>query len=108
MSMLELARQGHTAILTLKRKEALNALNLSFLQEIGTALDTIEADTSYYVVILTGTGKAFIAGADIKEWNELSPAQAVEWSGKMQALNNRLENFRLPVIAAINGYALGG
>ena len=108
MSHVELERRDHCVLMTLKRTESLNALNLDFLQEIESALDTIENDPSYYVLILTGSEKAFIAGADIKEWNRLSPPRAVEWSQKMQQLNNRIERFRIPVIAAINGFALGG
>ncbi|MCC8150797.1 MAG: enoyl-CoA hydratase/isomerase family protein, partial [Lachnospiraceae bacterium] len=63
---------------------------------------------SIYVLILTGTKKSFIAGADIKEWNSLTSVEAVEWSGRIQKTNSRLESFRIPVIAAVNGYALGG
>ncbi len=60
------------------------------------------------MLILTGTKKSFIAGADIKEWNSLTSVEAVEWSGRIQKTNSRLESFRIPVIAAVNGYALGG
>ncbi len=108
MSMLELKRDGHIATIILQRTEALNALNTPFIKEIHGALDEIENNCDDYVLIITGTGKSFIAGADIKEWNTLTCVEAVEWSGKMQELNNRIENFRIPVIAAINGFALGG
>lgn len=108
MKMLELTQHGHISLLTLKRASALNALNLEFLSEIDQALDCVENDDSSYVLIITGVEKSFIAGADIKEWNTLSPPKAVEWSRKMQNINNRLDDFRIPVIAAINGFALGG
>lgn len=108
MSMLEVTVKGNTAVLTLKRTEALNALNLEILGEMNKALDEIEKNDNIYVLIITGKEKAFIAGADIKEWNTLSPAKAVEWSEKMQQVNNRIEDFKVPVIAAVNGFTLGG
>lgn len=108
MASVELKKLGHTVLLTLNRSEVLNTLNLDFVREIHAALDEIEKDNDLYVLVITGTGKAFIAGADIHEWSTLTAPEAVVWSGMLQALTSRLEQFRLPVIAAVNGYALGG
>ena len=108
MKDVELTRRGHTACIVLGRPETLNALNVGFVEEIHKALDEVENDADLYVLVVTGTGKAFIAGADIKEWSALTPPEAVVWSGTMQGIASRFENFKLPVIAAVNGFALGG
>lgn len=108
MKTVELTRRGSTALMTLNRPETLNALQTSFLAEISNALDEVEKDSSIYVLIITGKGKAFIAGADIKEWNSLTSAEGLKYSEYLHMFTNRLEQFRLPVIAAINGFALGG
>lgn len=108
MSDIILEKKGHTAILTLNKKETMNALCSSFLADINTALDDVEPDPEIYTLIITGTGKSFIAGADIDEMVDMTPNQILEWSGLGSGLNLRLEKMPIPVIAAINGYALGG
>lgn len=101
-------KRGHTAVMTLNRSETMNALCRSLIDDINCALDEIETDDDIYTVIITGTGKSFISGADISEMVDMSPEEIMEWSGLGSRLNLRLEAMSLPVIAAINGHALGG
>lgn len=108
MSDVIFDKKGHTAVLTLNRSATLNALCESFIAEINTALDKAESDPDIYTVIITGTGKAFIAGADIAEMYEKDDKAIAQWAALACDLAMRLENMQLPVIAAINGYALGG
>jgi len=95
------------AIITLNRPEALNAFNKEVISEILTAIQDAEKDEKIHVLILTG-GKAFSAGADIKAMKGMTPLKARELSLMGTQLCKALEDFKKPVIAAINGYALGG
>ncbi|MGA1792814.1 MAG: enoyl-CoA hydratase-related protein, partial [Thermoplasmatota archaeon] len=103
-----LERHGKVAVLKINRPEALNALNEQTLRDMMHAVTELETDTSISVVILTGEGKAFIAGADIKHMLNLTPLQAKVFAEYGHNLLNKIEASRLPVIAAVNGYALGG
>jgi enoyl-CoA hydratase len=95
--------------ITLNRPEALNAFNREVIEEILKALEDIKADENIRVVILTGAGeKAFSAGADVKAMKGMDALKARELSLMGEKLCNALENLEKPVIAAINGYALGG
>jgi len=86
-----------------------NLLNTSVLKELDQLFGTLEADLAVRVVILTASGRSFCTGADIKELAEISTMhQGTEFSGRGQALLNRIERFDKPVIAAINGTCLGG
>lgn len=108
---LKLENEGAIWTLTLNRPEALNALNSTVLEEMNKALEEISEKSfnSAKVLILTGTGeKAFVAGADIKEINSLGVDSAERFSERGQAVFRRLENLQIPVIAAVNGFALGG
>jgi enoyl-CoA hydratase len=105
---LKLERHDQVAILTLDRPEALNALNLSVFDELEAAFTNLARDPSLRAVILTGSGKAFVAGADIKEMASFTPPQARAFSRRGQQVMNLIENFPRPVIAAVNGFALGG
>ncbi len=97
------------AIITINRPEARNAVNKEIMVEALEALEDIKSDEGVRVVILTGAGeKAFSSGADIKAIREMSPPQAKEFSKIGQKLCSSLQNLEKPVIAAINGYALGG
>jgi enoyl-CoA hydratase len=97
------------ATITLNRPEALNALSKEVITEILQALEDIEKDENTNVVILTGAGeKAFSAGADIKTMQGMNALKARELSTMGGKLCHALENLEKPVIAAINGYALGG
>ncbi len=95
--------------ITLNRPNKLNAINSTMLQELSEALDTIEKDNNIKCVIIRGEGeKAFSAGADITELQKLTHKTAAELSRKGQQLFSQVETLSKPVVAAINGYALGG
>lgn len=97
------------AIITLNRPEVMNALNLEIRKEILRALDLAERDDSVRVLVLTGAGeKAFSAGADIRMFQTMTPFTAREYLKTSKGTSNRIENFPKPVIAAINGHAIGG
>lgn len=98
----------HIALMTLNNPDALNALNTEFMNGIDAAIDEVNRDKNIFVLIITGTGKAFIAGADIKEMLNLSAVDMLEWAQIGSKINVKLEDLRIPVIAAINGFALGG
>ncbi|GAA5843148.1 hypothetical protein JCM9279_001876 [Rhodotorula babjevae] len=92
--------------ITLNRPKALNALNSTLFHEINSALRTLSTDDSVGAVVLTGSDKAFAAGADIKEMKDKQFAEV--YSGDFLAHWTELSNFRKPIIAAVSGYALGG
>lgn len=95
--------------ITINRPDKLNALNQQTIEELKQAVDAVAADDSIRVLVITGSGpKAFIAGADISELAKLSAVEALEFSRKGQALMTRIERLGKPVIARINGFALGG
>ena len=94
-------------LVRLNRPEALNALNSTLLSELGGLLDKAGADDGVRVVVLTGSEKAFAAGADIKEMSDKSYAQMMTLDFFTDAAR-RIEQFRKPIIAAVSGYALGG
>lgn len=106
--ILKPRRFGDVEVLTISRPSALNALNSAFFSEFNTYLDDIIANEPFKVLVITGEGKSFVAGADIAEMVHLSPAAAKGFSEKGQETFLRLEKLPIPVIAAINGYALGG
>jgi enoyl-CoA hydratase len=97
------------AYLTINRPKALNALNAQTLQEIAAALEDAHADPEIVGLIVTGAGeRAFVAGADIKEVAAISGVTASTYARFGQSVFDRIENLGKPVIAAINGFALGG
>jgi enoyl-CoA hydratase len=95
-------------IIKINRPDAMNALNSVFFQEMNQMLDDLQKKSELKVLIITGEGKAFAAGADIAEMAEMSPEEGRRFSIIGQDLFNRIEIFSLPVIAAVNGFALGG
>ncbi|HEU0153331.1 MAG TPA: enoyl-CoA hydratase-related protein [Arenimonas sp.] len=100
---------GAVRRITLNRPDKLNALNHDTLSELHQAFAAAAADDGVRVVVLTGAGpKAFVAGADIAEMNGLGPAQARDFSRHGQQLMSRIEQLGKPVIAMVNGFALGG
>ena len=106
---LQIAREGPIALLTVNRPQVLNALNGQTLVELGQAAEDLRRDAATRVVIVTGAGeKAFVAGADISELAELAPAQAQDRALLGQRVFGAVEQMGKPVIAAINGFALGG
>jgi len=99
---------GDVGIITINRPEALNALNSSVLADLAQVLDLVDLEV-IRCLIITGAGeKAFIAGADISEMVNMDEAQARGFGESGNALFRKIERFPIPVIAAINGYALGG
>ena len=96
------------AILTINRPKALNALNSQVLDELDKVLESIDTE-KIHALIITGAGeKSFVAGADIAEMSTLTKAQGAEFSKKGNDVFRKIETFPIPVIAAINGFALGG
>ena len=97
------------ATITINRPDKLNALNHDTLSELNLVVEKIKTDESVHVVIITGAGeKAFVAGADIEELSELNAVRGTEFSEFGQSIFSTIENLDKPVIAAVNGFALGG
>jgi enoyl-CoA hydratase/carnithine racemase len=96
------------AILTLNRPKVFNAISEQMIQEMKATIEDLHRDSSVGVVIITGAGRAFQSGADIQELNRMSPLQILRWNQGIVENLDALERMRPPVIAAINGYALGG
>jgi len=96
------------ALVTINRPEALNALNTRFFQEMDDVVDTISANPDVKVMVITGSGKAFVAGADIAEMVNKNPEEGTAFSKTGQNTFNSLGKIEIPVIAAINGFTLGG
>jgi enoyl-CoA hydratase len=99
---------GPLATLTFNRPDKLNALNGELLEEFSQALDEIQLNSALRVLILTGQGRAFIAGADVRQFLGFDSRTAHEFIRQGQAAINKLETLPIPVIAAVNGFALGG
>ena len=108
MGFVKLEQQGHVGILTIDRQEALNALNSQVLSDLDAALDQVEANEEIYVVILTGAGRSFVAGADIGEMKQFSSIDGRNFGIHGGNVFLKLENLSKPTIAAVNGFALGG
>ncbi|MBE0567163.1 MAG: enoyl-CoA hydratase/isomerase family protein, partial [Krumholzibacteria bacterium] len=97
------------AEVTVNRPDKLNALNSALIGELDACMEALAQDGAVRAVILTGAGpKAFVAGADIGELADLTAAAAEKLARRGQALMDRIENLGKPVIAAVNGFALGG
>ncbi len=108
MEFILYEQKGAIGILTINREKALNALNSTVLEELSTALDNVNLD-EVRCLILTGAGqKSFVAGADIGEKSTLTKAEGEAFGKKGNDVFRKLETFPIPVIAAINGFALGG
>ena len=102
-------KKNKIALVTINRPDKLNALNQLTFTEMEFIFNKINNDDEIHVVIITGAGeKAFIAGADISELNKLDIISGKEFAEKGQAIFNLIENLNKPVIAAVNGFALGG
>jgi len=104
-----LEKEGTVALITVNRPGALNALNAETLRELDRAFNELCADESVGAVIITGAGeKAFVAGADIAFMKNLTPVEARNFALLGQAVLSKVENLPQPVVAAVNGFALGG
>jgi len=104
--LIELTREGHVATVQMDRPKALNALNSPMMKEVAHALTELQADNDIGCVILTGSEKAFAAGADIKEMQDNQYLDIYKTDSF--ANHSAIERFRKPIIAAVAGYALGG
>ena len=108
MGFVRFDTEGAVGIVTISRPKALNALNSEVLAELDACFDSIDTNT-IRAVILTGEGdKSFVAGADIGEMSKLSPAEGEAFGKKGNDVFRKIETFPVPVIAAVNGFALGG
>ncbi|MFA5576773.1 MAG: short-chain-enoyl-CoA hydratase [Tissierellaceae bacterium] len=101
-------REGRIGILKINRPEALNALNSVVLDELDLAIDMVKEDEDTHVLIITGEGRAFVAGADIGEMKDMTPIEARAFAEKGMGIFRKIELMEKPVIAAVNGFALGG
>ena len=102
------AVEGKVATLTCNRPDKLNALNQEMFAELSAVLDRVAADAAVRVLVLTGAGRAFVAGADIEVFTRLDPLSAREFAQAGYDLGLKLARLEIPVIAAVNGFALGG
>ncbi len=108
MSFVNFEKKGSVAMLTIDRQEALNALNSQVLADLNEAIAKVEQADDVFAVVLTGAGRSFVAGADIGEMKGFSSIDGKKFGVYGGSVFLRLENLSKPVIAAINGFALGG
>ena len=109
MSLIIREKKENIYKLLINRPKYYNALNLALLRDLELNLDFISNDSDAKAIIITGSGnKSFIAGADINEMSNMNRIEAENFSDYGQKLTMKIENFNIPIIAAINGYALGG
>ncbi|MEG0074612.1 MAG: enoyl-CoA hydratase-related protein [Eubacterium sp.] len=108
MSFVKFEQENAVAIITIDRKETMNALNSEVLDDLNKTIDDVDLDV-VRCLIITGAGqKAFIAGADIGEMSSLTKAEGQAFGEKGNAVFRKIETLPIPVIAAVNGFALGG
>ena len=108
MAYIQLTSEAHVAVLTIDRPKALNALNSDILAELDAALDSLDLN-EIRVLVITGSGeKSFVAGADIGEMSTLTKAEGEAFGKKGNDVFRKIETLPIPVIAAVNGFALGG
>ncbi|WP_168880048.1 enoyl-CoA hydratase/isomerase family protein [Rhizobium sp. P28RR-XV] len=106
---VKVAVEGPVATMTVSRPEKLNALDLDMLKALSDAADEVEANPKVRVAILTGEGKGFSAGGDIKAWGGMRPEEfGHAWVRHGHRIFERLATLRVPLVAALNGHALGG
>lgn len=108
MSFVKYEQQGQVGIVTIDREKALNALNSAVLDDLKAVIDGVDLDTTRCLII-TGAGqKSFVAGADIGEMSKLTKAEGEAFGKKGNDVFRKIETLPIPVIAAVNGFALGG
>ena len=108
MEFITYEQEGFVGVITINRPKALNALNSQVLDELNDVLDTVDVDKTR-AIVLTGAGeKSFVAGADIGEMSTLTKAEGEAFGKKGNDVFRKLETLPVPVIAAVNGFALGG
>ncbi|MBD0359144.1 MAG: enoyl-CoA hydratase/isomerase family protein [Nitrososphaeraceae archaeon] len=109
MKYVQIDLQNDVAVLKIHRPEALNAMNLDVISELSRAIDIISVDQGIKVLIITGSGeRSFCAGADISYMVDIDAVTAEKYASSAQSMLNKIEKMEKPVIAAINGFALGG
>jgi 3-hydroxypropionyl-coenzyme A dehydratase len=109
MKYVQLEPREEIAIIRINRPEALNAMNVDVIAELSRTIDIVGPDDGIKALIITGAGeKSFCAGADISYMVNIQPIQAEKYASSAQAVLNKIENLQKPVIAAVNGFALGG
>ena len=109
MKYIQLEPQGDIAILRINRPEALNAMNLDVISELSKMIDIVAADDSIKALVITGAGeRSFCAGADISYMVNINPMQAEKYATSAQDVINKVDRLEKAVIAAVNGFALGG
>lgn len=109
MEFVKVEKEDKIALITIEHPKALNALNGQVLSELKSIVAELETDQNIHCAIITGSGeKAFVAGADIKELAELNPTRGRQLAQRGQAIFRTIESSRIPYIAAVNGFALGG
>ena len=108
MAFVTLEKQGHVGVVTMNRPEALNALNDQVLRDLDAVLTQAEEDAELYVLVVTGAGRSFVAGADIGQMSGFSAVEGKAFGVYGNQVFAELENLSKPTIAAVNGFALGG
>ena len=108
MNYIKYEQRGFVGILTIDRQNALNALNLDVLSELEQVLDAVSIETTRCLILIGAGEKSFVAGADIGEMSTLTKAEGEKFGLKGNAVFRKIEIFPLPIIAAVNGFALGG
>lgn len=103
-----LRKENNIGILSINRPDELNSLNSAVLNELDMVINQISLDDEIHVLIITGEGRAFVAGADIGEMKNKNPMEAREFAQKGLSVFRKIELMEKPVIAAVNGFALGG
>ncbi|MBK7951159.1 MAG: enoyl-CoA hydratase/isomerase family protein [Deltaproteobacteria bacterium] len=106
--LVRLEKQDRVGVVTIDRPKALNALDRGVIEELGGVLDRVEGDPSLGALVLTGAGRAFVAGADVAAMRTMTPLDAEVFSLLAHRVFARLEGLPIPTIAAVNGFALGG
>lgn len=105
---LKVKVKDKVCVITISRPKALNALNNDTLRELSQVIDVVSEKDEILGVIITGEGKAFVAGADIRQMQNYKSEEGRKYSGYAQRIFDKIEDLEKPVIAAVNGYALGG
>jgi enoyl-CoA hydratase len=108
MAQVEIEVAGSVATVTFNRPDTLNSLSSSVLGELDAVVERLEREREIRAAILTGSGRAFVAGADIEEIRGLDSARGLEFARRGQRVFSRIEALAKPVVAALNGFALGG
>ena len=109
LKYIQIETDANTAIVKINRPEALNAMNSEVISDLSNAIDNVGADDAIKVVIITGAGeRSFCAGADISFMVNIDPITAEKYASSAQSVLSKIEKLEKPVIAAVNGFALGG